>query len=205
MIAGKEKRDGHDVFHTLKTHGYEHDVNHIDEHIVKIGSKYRLLSHKGKNLGTFDSHAAAAKHEGEVEWFKHNKEEVEQIDEIGDTFKGRMKLRSYIKKAGKSESRLKLLGTFARRWKDRNEVYRNVRKRITGVGYAKMRLAKEETIDEISKSTLKSYRRKAGLDLVGYGASPPRDEKEDRKAQTRSSGIERAEKKLKEDALKERI
>lgn len=42
-------------------------------HIVKTGKKYRLLSHKGKNLGTFDSHAEAAKHEGEVEYFKaHN-------------------------------------------------------------------------------------------------------------------------------------
>jgi hypothetical protein len=40
------------------------------EHIVKVGDKYRLLSHKGKNLGTFDSHSAAAKHEGEVEYFK---------------------------------------------------------------------------------------------------------------------------------------
>jgi SAM-dependent methyltransferase len=42
----------------------------VDEHIVKHGSGYRLLSHKGKNLGTFSSHKAAAKHEGEVEWFK---------------------------------------------------------------------------------------------------------------------------------------
>jgi hypothetical protein len=42
----------------------------LHEHIVKVGKKYRLLSHKGKNLGTFDSYAAAAKHEGEVEYFK---------------------------------------------------------------------------------------------------------------------------------------
>jgi Uncharacterized protein conserved in bacteria (DUF2213) len=42
-------------------------------HIVKLKSgKYRLLSHKGKNLGTFDSHDAAAKHEGQVEYFKAN-------------------------------------------------------------------------------------------------------------------------------------
>ena len=45
----------------------------VDEHIVKHGSGYRLLSHKGKNLGTFKSKAAAAKHEGEVEYFKHKK------------------------------------------------------------------------------------------------------------------------------------
>ena len=44
----------------------------VKEHIVKTkGGKYRLLSKKGKNLGTFSSHKAAAKHEGEVEYFKH--------------------------------------------------------------------------------------------------------------------------------------
>jgi hypothetical protein len=48
----------------------------VDEHIVKHGSGYRLLSHKGKNLGDFPSHAAAAKHEGEVKWFeRHPKNE----------------------------------------------------------------------------------------------------------------------------------
>lgn len=50
----------------------------IPEHIVKHGSGYRLLSKKGKNLGDFKSHKAAAKHEGEVEWFKsHPKESIE--------------------------------------------------------------------------------------------------------------------------------
>lgn len=44
--------------------------NHIEK--LKDG-KYRLLSHDGKNLGTFDTHEEAAKHEGEVEYFKkHN-------------------------------------------------------------------------------------------------------------------------------------
>lgn len=42
----------------------------VAEHIVKHGSQFRLLSKKGKNLGTFPSHKAAAKHEGEVEYFK---------------------------------------------------------------------------------------------------------------------------------------
>ena len=47
----------------------------MSEHIVRLPSgKFRLLSHTGKNLGTFDSHAAAAKHEGEVEYFKHKGE-----------------------------------------------------------------------------------------------------------------------------------
>ncbi|MDD5301519.1 MAG: NUDIX hydrolase [Elusimicrobia bacterium] len=39
--------------------------------IEKLGEhEYRLLSHEGKNLGTFESHEAAAKHEGDVEYFK---------------------------------------------------------------------------------------------------------------------------------------
>ena len=42
----------------------------VKEHIEKTGDKYRLLSHKGKNLGTFDSHAAAETHERQVNYFK---------------------------------------------------------------------------------------------------------------------------------------
>jgi hypothetical protein len=34
--------------------------------------KYRLVSHTGKNLGTFDSKEAAMKHEHEVQFFKHH-------------------------------------------------------------------------------------------------------------------------------------
>lgn len=49
-----------------------------NNHIEKLADgKYRLLSHEGKNLGTFDSHAEAAKHEGEVEWFKEHKNALE--------------------------------------------------------------------------------------------------------------------------------
>jgi DNA topoisomerase IB len=39
--------------------------------IRKKGGKYRLYSHDGKNLGTFDTKEAAEKHEREVEMFKH--------------------------------------------------------------------------------------------------------------------------------------
>jgi len=52
----------------VKLQGKEFDL--VAEHIVKHGSQFRLLSKKGKNLGTFPSHKAAAKHEGEVEYFK---------------------------------------------------------------------------------------------------------------------------------------
>jgi hypothetical protein len=41
-------------------------------YIRKLPSgKYRVYSQKGKNLGTFDTHEKAAKHLGEVEYFKH--------------------------------------------------------------------------------------------------------------------------------------
>lgn len=46
----------------------------LKNHIEKLpDGKYRLLSHTGKNLGTFDTHDEAAKHEGEVEYFKEHK------------------------------------------------------------------------------------------------------------------------------------
>ena len=43
----------------------------VDETIRKVEGGYRLYSKKGKNLGTFDTHAAAEKHEREVQYFKH--------------------------------------------------------------------------------------------------------------------------------------
>lgn len=43
----------------------------LNEHIVKVKGGYRLLSHEGKNLGTFPSKSAAEKHEREVQYFKH--------------------------------------------------------------------------------------------------------------------------------------
>jgi hypothetical protein len=49
------------------------EVAPFTETIIKHGSGYRLVSKKGKNLGDFSSKAAAAKHEGEVEWFKKHK------------------------------------------------------------------------------------------------------------------------------------
>jgi hypothetical protein len=46
------------------------------EHIGKVKGGYRLYSHKGKNLGTFSSKAAAEKHEREVQYFKHANEDA---------------------------------------------------------------------------------------------------------------------------------
>ena len=57
----------------MRNYSEQSPEQEVAEHIVKHGSGYRLLSHKGKNLGTFKTKAAAAKHEGEVEYFKHKK------------------------------------------------------------------------------------------------------------------------------------
>ncbi len=73
---------------------------YVSEHIIKVGDKYRLVSHKGKNLGTFDTHAAAAKHEGEVEWFKQHTEEVELVDEMSGAGMKTRELHRHLKKIG---------------------------------------------------------------------------------------------------------
>lgn len=41
--------------------------------IRKVKGGYRLLSHTGKNLGTFKTRAEAMKREREVKMFKHMK------------------------------------------------------------------------------------------------------------------------------------
>jgi hypothetical protein len=51
-----------------------------NETIRKIDNQYRLLSKKGKNLGTFDTKAGAEKHEREVQYFKHVSEETLEED-----------------------------------------------------------------------------------------------------------------------------
>jgi len=43
----------------------------IKEIIRKVKGGYRLYSHKGRNLGTFDSRSAAEEHEGKVRYFKN--------------------------------------------------------------------------------------------------------------------------------------
>ncbi len=54
--------------------------NHIEK--LKDG-KYRLLSHEGKNLGTFDSREKAEEHERQVEYFKtHSKSNARGFAEV---------------------------------------------------------------------------------------------------------------------------
>ena len=47
-------------------------VDGVQEHIVKVGNKYRLVSKAtGKNLGTYPSRAGAERRERQVQYFKH--------------------------------------------------------------------------------------------------------------------------------------
>jgi len=50
----------------------------IEETIVKVDGKYRLLSKKGKNLGTYDTKKGAIDREKQVQYFKHKGEEVSE-------------------------------------------------------------------------------------------------------------------------------
>jgi cytidyltransferase-like protein len=69
--------DGEEIgkFHLGKSMGFINQSGELDETIRKMGSQYRLLSKKGKNLGTFPSKSGAEKHEREVQYFKHMSED----------------------------------------------------------------------------------------------------------------------------------
>jgi len=58
------------------------EIESVDEHIVKVKSGYRLVSKSsGKNLGTYPTKEGAEKREKQVQYFKHQNEEVE-LDEV---------------------------------------------------------------------------------------------------------------------------
>jgi DNA-binding ferritin-like protein len=78
------------------------EVEAIEEHIVKSGSGYKLLSKKtGKNLGTASSKAGIIKREREVEYFKHMKE-----DGMGGGAVSAAPVNSVAGVAGTGDSRL---------------------------------------------------------------------------------------------------
>jgi len=61
----------------------------FNEHIVRVGNEYRLVSKSsGKNLGTYPTKAGAEKREKEVQYFKHQAEELENLEERGADSKG---------------------------------------------------------------------------------------------------------------------
>jgi hypothetical protein len=69
-----------DAYNSQKPHfvpvsfnNHEDMKNFIREIIRKVKGGYRLYSHRGKNLGTFDTLGGAKKHELEVNYFKNKK------------------------------------------------------------------------------------------------------------------------------------
>ena len=65
------------ILEKIKTKIYvDEKPSGVTERIVKVGSKFRLVSKKsGKNLGTYDTKEEAKKREREVQYFKHMNEE----------------------------------------------------------------------------------------------------------------------------------
>ena len=59
----------------------------INERIRKVKGGYRLLSRKGKNLGTFPTKAGAEKHEREVQYFKHKSTNEDSFDGVSQSTK----------------------------------------------------------------------------------------------------------------------
>lgn len=54
----------------------------VDETISKVKDGYRLVSHSGKNLGTYPSKAGAEKREKQVQYFKHMGEDAAGVGVI---------------------------------------------------------------------------------------------------------------------------
>jgi hypothetical protein len=77
FISGVLDKQGLSGYTLDIKHGYlkkklKDSSGNIEETIKKVGDKYRLVSKSsGKNLGTYDTKAAAEKRERQVQYFKH--------------------------------------------------------------------------------------------------------------------------------------
>ena len=81
-MIGKKMKGGREVPNCVP----KEEVEQVDEVVRKEGEKYVVRSHKGRNLGKYDTQAAAKKRLRQVEYFKSVKEEV--ITERGADSKG---------------------------------------------------------------------------------------------------------------------
>jgi hypothetical protein len=168
-----------------------------------------LMKHKtsGKEMNVVNSPEVIKQHKdrGYEKVSTMKKEDVEQIDELKKST-----LASYVNKASDSAAKSAAGSTgwahtslkaknprvkaAAEKYSDEDEATRQ--KRLSGIGKAVGRLAKEEVqqIDELNKDTLKSYVSKAtdsARTMPGYGTSVEKSKKT-----TRHAGISRATEKL---------
>lgn len=144
---------------------------------------------------------------------KLRKEEVEELDELK-----RSTLASYVRKAATSSGSprdLEHLGQITKTHPDaRDKILNKMQNRQTGIVKAADRLAKEEVeeLDELEKSTLGSYVKKAKVSLVknrqGYSdaLNKPGYTSDDRryfskKSSNRARGIDKAVDKLTEEEV----
>jgi hypothetical protein len=132
------------------------------EHVVNSGSGYKLLSKKtGKSLGTAKTKSAIEKRERQVQFFKHQHEEVEQVVESPKEG-GKKKFSGMFNPAPK--------GTFAydqaMRKKKHDDIEKNQSKDGSGMSSAIDRLQKhmnkEETeLDEMDQKFVDSLNKLA--------------------------------------------
>ena len=77
----------------------------VNERIIRVGNKFRLVSKKtGRNLGTYPTRAGAEKRERQVQYFKHAAEEVVHVDERNQMNRMKKKLFFTLKSAAKNVS-----------------------------------------------------------------------------------------------------
>jgi hypothetical protein len=147
----------------------------VDKHEKKMhGKKGEVKKHENEmhkeDITPFSSLIESYKKKGLKSLSSMKKEEVEQIDELNkDT------LKSYVKKATGEAKTARYYGNYGDKDdpKEYSDAYHKLAdKRMAGVKKANTRLAKEEVeqIDELNKSTLGSYIKKASHDVAAKGA-----------------------------------
>lgn len=134
-----------------------HDnLNNTNEHIVKVGSEYELKSKKsGKNLGKYPTKEGAEKRERQVEYFKHVNEAVDKKDTVTMDIPLLIRVLELAREDIKSDVNLHKVV----------EKLISIRNKgaLTMDDYNTISHIKEcvEQLDELEKSTLANYVRKA--------------------------------------------
>jgi hypothetical protein len=73
LYSGNDAYNSQPAFVPVTLDSPDKMKNFIREIIRKVKDGYRLYSHSGKNLGTYDTRAGAENRERQVQYFKHKK------------------------------------------------------------------------------------------------------------------------------------